>query len=1351
MSNPLCPLTETQFTVDTDILCLLCRRLLVTNKDIRLVLMSATLATDSYREYFNIDNEPIHVGTRRFQIQEFFLEDIASFKIPASDKKSILEIQKEISEGKCNSAPNVNQIGKRVSVAVRLTTIVARKGSSVLIFVPGMGEIIAITEAIEKIQTAAGVEFKCFPIHSDIPFEEQMTVFDEPGENEVKVIVATNAAKSSITLPSVDHVICFGLCRQMQYNQKSHRQILMPAWISRASATQRAGRTGRVRSGSVYRLYTRDAFETYMDEFEPGEMKRIPLDSVILMLKQILHEEVKPVFKECLEPPDVATIENSFQSLHRWSFLSGPDDQSTITPLGAFVSSLGVDLSLGSLIGLGIQFGVAAEAIQMAAIMSVSRTPFQVTSLNWLSPSEFNEGASQTYIAKCKFDDELFSEPFAVMNALWAYEKLPKNGRNGWYFKNRLAIKRWQQVVSACTSLCKRVAEFLGINESRLRVGAPPSKLPRAKLTILRVLQVWVFSESIIECKPSALVPASDGSVNLSIKGTGSNKISEKELSQVLNKKQQPYIIKESNVIEQKGAFREEGEFVLASFISEFEKGLLSYMSETSIRATFCYSKDSFFLYVEENGVSDEDIRSKISSFEDSVDVSRMYAFSYSDIKQQGKKKRKSGAWTIQDTAVEKGQVSAKKSFLRVVFSDDKDEELFGTVVRTLHSDFCTINFEAAATWYFFSNGSNKKKKKNTSTQLFSVSLRGNCMDISQTNMQDMLCRELTTLTTSVSATKQSIVFRATPQAIESSNRLIPSIPVGARLLAFLASSQRKSCTLHFPVEGPSKTRDAKETTSDFEMAKAEVNVLHRWKRLETEKVVFVDESLPASAIHTSRVLYAVASNSLDLNGGKMRVEGLTLLPPNPLFVLLSFLSFGLDPDNSMPHDATEERTEDAKVDEGFVWLQKRGPVYMNGMDDSVVLQEDAVKEKIRMACAFHSSCMSMGEQLVCFSKQVVEFCHLFDGIDGRHMSTWESLDESALTKENLAKWRDECKTRPSIDVNATAFVQRSVIAPSSVQRPPSRETAMAKEETIHLPMVALSPEAEIERLKGVQTRNVHKKDKHRFQLKTTCLDTFIAKTKLMSKRWFATQFNASEEHPRLSSPTNVLALVFSKYGDLIGEGSDDSHTRFTVELNTDNWSIKRLSSPKDPSIKHYRAQLVNFLVPRVRGNGRGKRMPKWIKKGENVPRDLEGILSCLPPNATIPEIVTVKANGKLNGFWFGSGSIQAAVEMESAFWLEKQFCNNRQVVVRSKRQPILHWYEQTIDQMVASLLYERDRLSSAKNAAKADDEDIDDDDGDETKDDADDEEGVMVGKSLLGGGEAKDENGDGAAAAIVD
>ena len=91
--------------------------------------------------------------------------------------------------------------------------------------------------------------------------------------------------------------------------------MLEPVWISRASATQRAGRTGRIAPGTVFRLYSRECYDGHMTSFEPGEMVRIPLDSVILTLKEMLldDERVTDVLHDCIEPPNMSTIERSYK------------------------------------------------------------------------------------------------------------------------------------------------------------------------------------------------------------------------------------------------------------------------------------------------------------------------------------------------------------------------------------------------------------------------------------------------------------------------------------------------------------------------------------------------------------------------------------------------------------------------------------------------------------------------------------------------------------------------------------------------------------------------------------------------------------------------------------------------------------------------------------------------------------------------------------------------------------------------------------------------------------------------------------------------------------------------------
>jgi HrpA-like RNA helicase len=98
------------------------------------------------------------------------------------------------------------------------------------------------------------------------------------------------------------------------------------------------------------------------------------------MAEVLSHDLAMEVLQSCIEPPDTTTIGRSFESLYKSNFITTPDDMCEITTLGAFVSALGVELTLRSLVGLGIQMGVGAEAIQMAAIFSFPRTPWMMSS-----------------------------------------------------------------------------------------------------------------------------------------------------------------------------------------------------------------------------------------------------------------------------------------------------------------------------------------------------------------------------------------------------------------------------------------------------------------------------------------------------------------------------------------------------------------------------------------------------------------------------------------------------------------------------------------------------------------------------------------------------------------------------------------------------------------------------------------------------------------------------------------------------------------------------------------------------------------------------------------------------------
>ena len=150
-----------------------------------------------------------------------------------------------------------------------------------------MSDIETLTVDLDKVGGC-----KTLPIHSDLPFEEQLAIFEPAPPHVTKVVLATNAAESSITLPDVDIVIDLGTHKQIQYDEQHKVTRLLKTWVSKASATQRAGRTARVRPGTVYRLYTSRLAEV-MQPHDTAEIHRAPLDATVLQLRASFDQEVR--------------------------------------------------------------------------------------------------------------------------------------------------------------------------------------------------------------------------------------------------------------------------------------------------------------------------------------------------------------------------------------------------------------------------------------------------------------------------------------------------------------------------------------------------------------------------------------------------------------------------------------------------------------------------------------------------------------------------------------------------------------------------------------------------------------------------------------------------------------------------------------------------------------------------------------------------------------------------------------------------------------------------------------------------------------------------------------------------
>ena len=522
-------------SVDGDVLCLLARSLLTMNPSIRIILMSATVHTELYRTYFteegayNGDMECLSVGVRRFPIKTVYLDDIlgeddggrdSGETLLGSDKamyaplkrqaKKLMEVIRHCS-GKYDEQVPLAMAKEQYSLAVSLIRQVAVEGSGVLVFVSGISDITALQESLDGVP-----RYKIYVIHSDIPFEEQEAAFLPCPPDEVKIILATNAAESSITLPDVDCVICLGTHKSTRYSAGSHRVQLVNSWISKASGTQRAGRTGRVRPGSVYRLYSRFLFDHFQDH-ELSEVHRTPLQDVILNMRNMFDsapdfDGVVPILQSLLEPPSINNITKSFDYLYDAKMITCPDDSGDLTALGRFAGEMPVDLQLSRMIALGICLGIKNEAVVMASAISQPRSMFRIVSpLIHKDPDEFNDIVVQTYLGASKLDGGVFSEPIMYLKAYMTWMTMNVQMRSQWIRDHGLVFARFTQFVTSTTNLLKRVNDSLkNSRDDKIKVknflGDDPntwldSELSAKKLNLLRLLLAWTSDGNFLRMK----------------------------------------------------------------------------------------------------------------------------------------------------------------------------------------------------------------------------------------------------------------------------------------------------------------------------------------------------------------------------------------------------------------------------------------------------------------------------------------------------------------------------------------------------------------------------------------------------------------------------------------------------------------------------------------------------------------------------------------------------------------------------------------------------------------------------------------------------------------------------------
>ncbi|KAK7187043.1 P-loop containing nucleoside triphosphate hydrolase protein [Paraphaeosphaeria sporulosa] len=203
------------------------------------------------------------------------------------------------------------------------------------------------------------------PLYSQLPTNQQMRVFDEPPEGSRLIVLATNVAETSLTIPGIRYVFDCGRAKEKKYDLTTGVQTFEVGWISKASANQRAGRAGRTGPGHCYRLYSSAVFERDFDEYAEPEIMRTPLEGVVLQLKSMGAPVLGFPFPT---PPDRIHLQKAENLL---LYLGAVSLDGKVTKLGHELSLYPLNPRFARILVMGVAQNLTAQTIALVAALSV--------------------------------------------------------------------------------------------------------------------------------------------------------------------------------------------------------------------------------------------------------------------------------------------------------------------------------------------------------------------------------------------------------------------------------------------------------------------------------------------------------------------------------------------------------------------------------------------------------------------------------------------------------------------------------------------------------------------------------------------------------------------------------------------------------------------------------------------------------------------------------------------------------------------------------------------------------------------------------------------------------------------
>ncbi|PKO44170.1 MAG: ATP-dependent RNA helicase HrpA [Betaproteobacteria bacterium HGW-Betaproteobacteria-4] len=322
------------------------KQLLAKRPDLKVIITSATIDADRFSTHFTVNGKKapiIEVSGRLYPVEVRYrpVEDL--------EKK---DDERDLYDAIVDAADEVARLGS----------------GDILVFLPGEREIREAAEALRKhalarpgLSSAHAPEI--LPLFSRLSAGDQDRIF-KPSGGQRRIVLATNVAETSLTVPGIRYVIDTGLARVKRYSYRNKVEQLQIEKVSQAAARQRAGRCGRVAAGVCIRLYDELDFNA-RSPFTDPEILRSSLAGVILRMKSLRLTDVESF--PFIEPPPAKAIADGYALLQE---LGALDDDNVLTPIGASLAKLPLDPRIGRMLVAARDLGCLKEVMVIAAGLS---------------------------------------------------------------------------------------------------------------------------------------------------------------------------------------------------------------------------------------------------------------------------------------------------------------------------------------------------------------------------------------------------------------------------------------------------------------------------------------------------------------------------------------------------------------------------------------------------------------------------------------------------------------------------------------------------------------------------------------------------------------------------------------------------------------------------------------------------------------------------------------------------------------------------------------------------------------------------------------------------------------------